>query len=105
MTETLDPKIKLYMQFGLTVLVMGFLGAAWWAGKIPVEAALPLITALIGVWLPGPLSGVAPGSRVLVTSEKESDIDVEKIARDMSIPGSRPRTETLREVQDVRDLK
>jgi len=105
MTETLDPKIKLYMQFGLTVLVMGFMGAAWWAGKIPAEAALPLITALIGVWLPGPLSGVAPGSRIMVATAEESDVDVEKIARDMSIPGSRPRIEPLKGVQDVRDLR
>lgn len=103
--KELDPSTKLYMQFALTLLVAGFMGAAWWFGKVPAETALPIMTALVGVWLPGPLSGIAPGSRVLVTQSSPSTLEIEKVARDMSIPGSKPRTEPLKGVKDVRDLE
>jgi hypothetical protein len=102
MTETLDPKIKLYMQFALTLIVVGFMGAAWWAGKVPAEAALPVITGLIGLWLPGPLSASIPRGMSLVPTEHLENSHAQ-IAQAMSMPGRRTVTHPAKELQDARN--
>lgn len=100
-----NPNAKLYMQFGLTVLVIAFLGAAWWAGKVPVEVALPVITGLIGVWIPGPFSSNIPKGMSVVPSEYVQT-NSQEIAKAMSMPGrhyTRNVEHPVKELQDARN--
>lgn len=76
MTDITNPYVKLGMQFSLSLLLVGFLGAAWWTGRIPTETALPLIMGIVTIWLPSPIRSSVPEVTVTRKTETTSTPDL-----------------------------